>query len=78
MSFNPKLTQAQRAALDYIGRHRKTTPKIGAGTPCSDYMLRRLKRLGLVMMIDPKTPMLTYPGERYFTKMHPHSKFAIK
>lgn len=77
MSFSLKLTQSQRAALDYIGRHRKTNPKIGTGTPCTEYMFNRLKKLGLVRKVGDAV-MLTYPGERQFTKIHPYSKWRVK
>lgn len=77
MSFNLRLTISQKEALSYIGRNRKTGPKIGKGTPCSEYMLRKLKNLGLVMQVDDII-LLTYLGERHFTKMHPHSKYRVR
>lgn len=72
-----KLTPRQLAAIDYIGRHRKSPAKIGARTPCSIRMYNRLAALHLVM---PRRQgvMLTYMGEREFTKMHPRSKYKIK
>jgi hypothetical protein len=74
------LTPAERAAIDCIGRHRKTDVKVGAGKLISTRMFNQLQRKGLVMWLNEnrRTLMLTYPGERLFTKMHPHSKYRIR
>lgn len=70
------LTRAQRAAITHIGRHRRTSPKVGKGQPVSKVMINKLMRMGLVMK-NGKTFMLTYLGERQFTRQHPHSKYTI-
>lgn len=75
MSYNVKLTQSQRAAIDYIGRCRGKQVKIGPRL--SEYMLRKLKRMGLVMQYADVI-MLTYPGERQYTKMHPTSRYRVR
>lgn len=76
----PGLTPAQTAALDYIGNHRKTDVKVGPGKPISQRMFNTLEKKRLVMWLNEskKTVMLTYPGERMWTKLHPTSKYRIK
>lgn len=71
-----KLTPIQASAIDYIGRHRKKAAKIGAGTRCSTRTLNQLIQWKLVMW-NGSEPMLTYLGEREFTKLHPRSKYRI-
>lgn len=71
-----KLTRTQRAAITHIGRHRRTSPKVGKGQPVSRLMVNKLMRMGLVMKVSDHF-MLTYLGERVFTKLHPHSKYKI-
>lgn len=70
------LTRTQRVAITYIGRHRRTAPKVGRGQPVSSVTINRLMRLKLVMK-NGDAFMLTYLGERQFTKQHPTSKYKI-
>lgn len=74
------LTKDQLNAIDKIGRSRRSRMKIGKGKPISTRMFNTLKKKGLVMWLDEakKEIMLTYPGERIFTKLHPTSKYKIK
>lgn len=69
------LTKAQKEAIDFIGNHRKTDVRIGKHI--SVRMFNILQKKGLVMRLG-KCCILTYPGERVWTLMHPHSKYAIK
>lgn len=73
------LSKAEREAVDYIGRHRKTKVSVGKGRAISTRMFNQLKRKGLVMWAnqDRTHAMLTAPGERVWTKMHPTSKYRI-
>lgn len=71
-----KLTAGQSAAIDYIGRHRRTGAKVGAGTRCTRRMFLWLKRRNLAMENGDHV-MLTWLGEQEFTKLHPRSKYAI-
>lgn len=72
-----KLTPAQRAAISTIGRHGKSRVTIGKGKQLSVKTVNRLVQMGLVMW-NGNSIMLTYLGERQFTKLHPHSKYKIK
>jgi len=80
MAKLPGLTDAETKALDTIGRHRKTKLKVGQGKPISTRMFNQLKRKGLVMWMDQQQTcvMLTAPGERLWTKLHPTSKYRLK
>lgn len=83
MTTLSKLTRAQIEALDRIGRRRKAGVKIGSRPGpgwLSPSMFRKLESLGLVMMQSEsqKLVMLTYPGEKLFTELHPHSKYRVK
>lgn len=73
-----RITRAMTKAIDYIGRHRKTKTKVGRDI--SAVTANRLFDAHLIMWLDEKRKlvMLTYPGERLFTKMHPYSKYKIK
>lgn len=78
---DPKLTKTMIKAIDYIGRHRKTSVN------------PRLKSCGLSMRTanklvyyhyamwsyrDQGNLILTLKGERVFTALHPTSKWSIK
>jgi hypothetical protein len=73
------LTKAELAAIEYIGRHRKTDVKVGTGKPISSRIFNQLQRKRLVMWMDEKrsVAMLTANGERVWTKLHPTSKYRI-
>jgi hypothetical protein len=73
-----RLTEAMKKAIDYIGRHRKSETKVGRDI--SAVTANRLFRAKYIMWLDEKKKlvMLTYNGERVFTKLHPHSKYRIK
>lgn len=72
------MTKAMIAAIDFIGRHRKTKTKVGRDI--SVVTANRLFRAKCIMWLDEKRRlvMLTYNGERVFTKLHPYSKYRIK
>jgi hypothetical protein len=72
------LTKAMIKAIDHIGTHRKTKTKVGRDI--SAVTANRLFRAKLIMWLDQdkKLVMLTYNGEREFTKLHPYSKYRIK
>lgn len=74
------LSKAELAAIEYIGSHRKTDVKVGAGRPVSARTFNSLKKKLLVMWVSEtkKTVMLTYNGERLWTRLHPSSKYRIK
>lgn len=74
------LTKAELKAIDHIGLHRKTLTRVGPRRPVSKRTFNSLRRKGLVMWLDEKKQivMLTYPGERVFTTLHPYSKYRIK
>lgn len=77
------LTRAQLEAINLIGRRRKAGVKIGqASRPgqISPAMFRKLESFGLVMRLSPgsKDIILTYPGEKVFTELHPRSKYRVK
>jgi len=73
------LSKTELAAIEYIGSHRKTDVKVGRGKPVSTRIFNQLKRKHLVMWMDEKRKivMLTYMGEREWTKLHPNSKYRI-
>jgi len=71
-----KLSPQQIAAIDYIGRHRRTGAKIKPGTRLTRRLFNRLVELHLVMD-NGGDAMLTALGEREFTKLHPRSKYRI-
>lgn len=72
------MTKAMIKAIDYIGRHRKSKTKVGRDI--SAVTANRLLRARLIMWQDEqkRTVMLTFNGERVFTKLHPYSKYRIK
>lgn len=72
------MTKAMKAAIDYIGLHRKSKTKVGRDI--SIVTANRLFKAKLIMWLDEqkKLVMLTYNGEREFTKLHPYSKYRIK
>lgn len=74
------LSKAELAAIEYIGSHRKTAVKVGAGRPVSVRTFNSLARKLLVMYSSEskQTAMLTYNGERLWSKLHPTSKYRIK
>ncbi len=71
-----KLSPQQSAAIDYIGRHRRTGAKIKPGSRLTRRMFNRLCELHLAMP-NGDTAMLTALGEREFSKLHPRSKYRI-
>lgn len=73
------LTTHQLAAIDRIGRRRRTSARVGQGKQVSAIMFNRLKKMHLVMWLDEakKECMLTAQGERVFTRLHPRSKYRI-
>lgn len=71
-----KLTPTQMAAITCIGRHRRSRVTVGNGKQVSVRTLNALVKMGLVMW-NGNSVMLTYMGERAFTKLHPHSKYKI-
>lgn len=71
-----KLSPQQIAAIDYIGRRRRTGAKIKPGSRLTKRMFNRLSELHLAMENGDHV-MLTAEGERHFTKLHPRSKFRI-
>ena len=72
------MTKTMLKAIDYIGSHRKTRTKVGRDI--SAITANRLFKDKMIMWLDEKKKlvMLTYNGEREFTKMHPYSKYRIK
>lgn len=71
------MTKAMIAAIDFIGRHRKTKTKVGRDI--SVVTANRLLKSGHIMWQnrEKKTVMLTYRGELVFTGLHPNSKYRI-
>ena len=74
------LTKAELAAIEYIGSHRKTGTKVGTGKPVSTRTFNSLARKRLVMWLseERKTVMLTYLGEKEWSKLHPSSKYVLR
>ena len=74
------LSKAELAAIEYIGSHRKSDVKVGTGRPVSARTFNSLKKKLLVMWLseDKQIVMLTYNGERLWTRLHPTSKYRIK
>lgn len=77
-SVKRALTKVQLEAIEIIGSHRKTHVKVGRQISLKTF--NSLKRKGLVMWLseDERTVMLTYPGERVWTALHPHSKWRVR
>lgn len=75
-----KLTRAEIAAIEYLGSHRKSDVKVGTGKPISTRTFNQLQHKGCVMWIDEQKhiAMLTYNGERVWTRLHPTSKYKIR
>lgn len=75
-----RLTRAEIAAIEYLGSHRKTDVKVGTGKPISKRIFNQLQLKRLVMWLDEKKQiaMLTYNGEREWTRLHPTSKYKVK
>lgn len=71
------MTKTMKAAIDHIGTHRKTKTKVGKDI--SAITANRLFKAKMIMWLDEdkKLVMLTYNGEREFTKMHPYSKYRV-
>lgn len=64
-------------AIDYIGSHRKTGTKPHLKScPLAMTMAKQLVKSHLAMWNGDRI-MLTYNGERVFTRLHPHSKYRI-
>lgn len=77
IDYNYTLTPAMLKAIDYIGRHRKTDVKPRRkACAISIYMANKLVKYHFAMWWGD-TLMLTVRGERIFTALHPHSKWAI-
>lgn len=72
-----KLTPQQNAAIDYIGRHRATGAKIKPGSRLTRRMSNWLVANHLAMENGDHI-MLTWLGEREFSRLHPRSKYRIK
>lgn len=76
------LSPAERRAIEYIGSHRtgKNPARVGKGRPISTRTFNCLKSKGLVMWASEskKEAMLTYPGERVWSYLHPHSKYKVR
>lgn len=72
------MTKTMLKAISFIGLHRKTKTKVGRDI--STITANRLFKAKMIMWLDEdkKLVMLTYNGEREFTKLHPYSKYRIK
>jgi hypothetical protein len=80
ISKKPGLTKAELAAIEYIGSHRKSDVKVGAGRPVSTRTFNTLQRKRLVMWLSETKQicMLTANGELEWTRLHPSSKYRLK
>lgn len=73
-----RLTRAEQAAIELLGRRRKSHTKYGQGREISTRLFNQLQRKGLLMEIGTSGYiMLTYSGEKVWTQLHPNSKYRI-
>lgn len=83
-SLNKRYGKAVVDAVDYLGRSRRTKSyPHRADCPISVRTANKMIRLRLAMVGSHNRHgkpwiMLTYNGERLYTALHPHSKYAIK